>query len=97
MLILILFVAIILICLFRIINECCTNIETFHTMRPKDPMRPRTHVKLNDFGGVDYVSDIPPCGRGDRSCAPIVCPAVFKDDLVCWKCLNVISEPQNFK
>lgn len=60
-----------------------------------DPMRPVMHVKLNDWNAIEYISDIPPCGRGEFSCAPITCPAVFKEDNVCWKCWDAIYEPQN--
>jgi hypothetical protein len=53
------------------------------------------HVKLNDWGGIEYVDRRPPYWRGDRSCFRYPCPAVFADDTVCWKCDWLYSSPQN--
>lgn len=53
------------------------------------------HAKLNDFGGVDYVDDKPPWARGEGSCVPRVCPAVYEKDVICWQCSSYIEEPQN--
>ena len=56
---------------------------------------PPKHAKLNDFNGVDYVDDKPPCSRGEYGCRPVSCPSVFNENTICWKCTDIINEPQN--
>lgn len=53
-----------------------------------------THAKINSYGGTDYVSDKPPCSRGQCSCHTIPCPATYRDGIVCWSCEEAIYEPQ---
>jgi hypothetical protein len=80
-----------LLLLFLILYRICKpllNKETFIDTGPR-------HVKLNDFGGVDYVDRMPPVWRGEGPCSVVTCPAVFADDTVCWKCQWRIAEPQN--
>jgi hypothetical protein len=62
---------------------------------PKDPLRPKIHVFHNNWNAIDYVSELPPCKFRMNSCSPVTCPAVYRDDVVCWKCWDITSEPQN--
>jgi len=48
----------------------------------------RRHAKLNDMGGIDYVSTRPPKCRGEYSCGITACPDLFPEDVICWKCLE---------
>ncbi len=56
---------------------------------------PHRHARLNDYNGVEYVDIQPPCHHGERSCYPTVCPPTFEHDVICWKCDELIVEPQN--
>lgn len=66
------------------------NLEGFY-----DKMRPYRHARLNEFNGLEWVDDLPPCAKGEKSCGVIPCPSVFKDDIICWKCWEQEVEPQN--
>ncbi len=52
------------------------------------------HAKLNSHNGVEYVDDKPPCARGEYGCRPVSCPAVFEDKVICWKCEDIIAQPE---
>lgn len=53
------------------------------------------HVKLNDWGGVDYVDQMPPYWRNEHGCYQFPCPSVFDENVVCWKCMWRYSQPNN--
>ena len=53
------------------------------------------HAKLNHFDGIEYVDRMSPLWRGEWPCTVYPCPAIFEDDVVCWKCHGIESEPQN--
>lgn len=49
-----------------------------------------------DSRGIGLYTDItPPCKRGDQSCYIFKCPAFNTPHTTCWKCEDIIIEPQN--
>ena len=54
----------------------------------------RRHAVMNEHNAIMYVSDKTPCQRGDYSCYPVTCPAVYEKDVVCWRCQDMVDEPQ---
>jgi hypothetical protein len=54
----------------------------------------KRHAKLDDYYGIDYIDDKPPCFRGEYGCSIVNCPKVFNTDIVCWVCKETIAEPQ---
>lgn len=79
---------IMIIILIIILYKLSNSTESFHNTGIR-------HAKLNDWDGVISVDNLPPSWRGDRSCFKYPCPAVFEQDITCWKCLWRESEPQN--
>ena len=49
---------------------------------------------MDEYDAIMYVSDKPPFRRGDYGCGQVVCPAVFENDVRCWKCPGEVYEPQ---
>ena len=66
------------------------NIENFSELNQQ--LHPIKHVKLNDWGGIEYVDGMPPCARGEHSCTPVVCPSVFEKGVMCWVCQDIIVD-----
>lgn len=58
------------------------------------PDKVTRHVRLNNKGGVEYVSTKPPYTRGEYSCYHTVCPAVYEKDTICWRCDELTVDPQ---
>lgn len=67
----------------------------------KDKLEHYNNMKLGlhsvyDSQGIGLYTDItPPCKRGDWSCRRFKCPKFNSPHTTCWKCDDVIFEPQN--
>lgn len=55
----------------------------------------KLHAKFSYLNMLDYVSDKPPCARGEYSCIPVECPPTMEKTIRCWKCFDYIDLPQN--
>lgn len=75
---------------------CDESTEGWHkmnsTMYPKRKLR---HAVQSAHGGIAYVSDKPPCRRGDYSCWRIPCKNHHEYDLMCWACQLGYHKPQD--
>jgi hypothetical protein len=83
--------------LIIIYSHFLNNNEGFQIVKPKTIKLPPfhdapMHAKLNDFNGVDYVDDKPPCARGEYGCRKVTCPS--ENNIICWRCADIISQPE---
>lgn len=78
------------------IQDLFCDKESWHKMnstaKPKRKMR---HSVRDAYGKLVYVSDKPPCRRGDYSCWRIPCKKYHEYDQMCWACQLGWHKPQH--